>query len=180
MFGPTAEVEMAAYDKMFVSNVRAPLFLVGALAPGLVERRGGSIISLSSMAGGVGSRRRRGLRRDEGVARGDDSRLAGQVQREPRTRQRGCPGASRHADAPGAPRSSHALGGDDADAPRIASRGDRRGHRVPRVRPRALHHRRDDRRRRWTSSGLDRHDAVWAQAHDDPDHVNRHQGAGHV
>jgi NAD(P)-dependent dehydrogenase (short-subunit alcohol dehydrogenase family) len=55
MFGPTAEVEMAAYDKMFVSNVRAPLFLVGALAPGLVERGGGIIIiSLSSMAGGVG------------------------------------------------------------------------------------------------------------------------------
>jgi hypothetical protein len=83
MFGPTAEVEMAAYDKMFASNVRAP---------------------------------------------------------------------------------------------RIASRG----HRVPRVRPRELHHRRDDRRRRRTSSGLDMHDAVWAQAHDDPDHVNHHQGAGHV
>ena len=45
---------MAAYDKMFASNVRAPLFLVGALAPGLVERGRGSIISLSSMAGGVG------------------------------------------------------------------------------------------------------------------------------
>jgi hypothetical protein len=27
---------------------------------------------------------------------------------------------------------------------------------------------------------LDRHDAVWAQAHDDPDHVNHQQGAGHV
>ena len=51
MFGPTAEVEMAAYDKMFASNVRAPFFLVGALAPGLVERSRGSIISLSSMAG---------------------------------------------------------------------------------------------------------------------------------
>jgi hypothetical protein len=125
MFGPTAEVEMAAYDKMFASNVRAPLFLVGALAPGPVERGRGSIISLSSMAGGVG--------------------LA-------------------------------ALVGDDADASRLASRG----HSVPRVRPRELHHRRDDRRRRWMSSGLDRHDAVWAQAHDDPDHVNHHQGAGHV
>jgi NAD(P)-dependent dehydrogenase (short-subunit alcohol dehydrogenase family) len=31
-----------------------------------------------------------------------------------------------------------------------------------------------------TSSGLDRHDAVWARAHDDPDHVNHDQGAGHV
>jgi NAD(P)-dependent dehydrogenase (short-subunit alcohol dehydrogenase family) len=54
MFGPTAEVEMAAFDKMFASNVRAPLFLVAALAPGMVERGRGSIISLSSMAGGVG------------------------------------------------------------------------------------------------------------------------------
>jgi NAD(P)-dependent dehydrogenase (short-subunit alcohol dehydrogenase family) len=54
MFGPTAEVEMAAFDRMFASNVRAPFFLVSALAPGMVDRGRGSIISLSSMAGGVG------------------------------------------------------------------------------------------------------------------------------
>jgi hypothetical protein len=34
MFGPTAEVEMAAYDKMFASNVRAPLFSSGRWLPG--------------------------------------------------------------------------------------------------------------------------------------------------
>src|SRR6202008_2097603 len=39
---------------MFASNVRAPFFLVGALAPGMAARGGGSIVSLSSMAGGVG------------------------------------------------------------------------------------------------------------------------------
>ena len=179
MFRPTAEVEMAAYDKMFASNVRAPLFLVGALAPGLVERGRGSIISLSSVAGGVGLA--------GGAAYG-----ATKASLEAMTRawpaEYSASGVRVSAVAPGpvytptplGRRVHHRAGGDDADAPRIASRGDRRGHRVPRVRPRELHHRRDDRRRRWTSSGLDRHDAVWAQAHDDPDHVNHHQGAGHV
>jgi NAD(P)-dependent dehydrogenase (short-subunit alcohol dehydrogenase family) len=53
-FGPTADFDPALFDKMFASNVRAPFFLVAALAPGMAERRHGSIISLSSMAGGVG------------------------------------------------------------------------------------------------------------------------------
>jgi NAD(P)-dependent dehydrogenase (short-subunit alcohol dehydrogenase family) len=53
-WGPTAEFDIAAFDKMFASNVRAPFILVGALAPGMAERGHGSIVSLSSMAGGVG------------------------------------------------------------------------------------------------------------------------------
>jgi NAD(P)-dependent dehydrogenase (short-subunit alcohol dehydrogenase family) len=53
-FAPTAEVDVAAFDKMFASNVRAPFFLVAALAPGMAARGRGSIVSLSSMAGGVG------------------------------------------------------------------------------------------------------------------------------
>jgi NAD(P)-dependent dehydrogenase (short-subunit alcohol dehydrogenase family) len=53
-FAPTAEFDGDAFDKMFASNVRAPFFLVAALAPGMAERGHGSIISLSSMAGGVG------------------------------------------------------------------------------------------------------------------------------
>jgi NAD(P)-dependent dehydrogenase (short-subunit alcohol dehydrogenase family) len=53
-FGPTAEFDPAVFDKMFASNVRAPFFLVAALAPGMAARRHGSIVSLSSMAGGVG------------------------------------------------------------------------------------------------------------------------------
>jgi NAD(P)-dependent dehydrogenase (short-subunit alcohol dehydrogenase family) len=53
-FGPTAEFDADAFDKMFASNVRAPFFLVGALAPGMAARGRGSIVSLSSMAGGVG------------------------------------------------------------------------------------------------------------------------------
>jgi NAD(P)-dependent dehydrogenase (short-subunit alcohol dehydrogenase family) len=54
LFKPTAEFDLAAFDKMFASNVRAPFFLVAALAPGMAARRHGSIVSLSSMAGGVG------------------------------------------------------------------------------------------------------------------------------
>jgi NAD(P)-dependent dehydrogenase (short-subunit alcohol dehydrogenase family) len=54
LFGPTADFDVAAFDKMFASNVRAPFLLVGALAPGMAARGHGSIVSLSSMAGGVG------------------------------------------------------------------------------------------------------------------------------
>jgi NAD(P)-dependent dehydrogenase (short-subunit alcohol dehydrogenase family) len=53
-FGPTAEFDVAAFDQMFASNVRAPFFLVAAIAPGMAARGRGSIVSLSSMAGGVG------------------------------------------------------------------------------------------------------------------------------
>jgi NAD(P)-dependent dehydrogenase (short-subunit alcohol dehydrogenase family) len=54
VFAPTAEFDVSAFDKMFASNVRAPFLLVGALAPGMAARGHGSIVSLSSMAGGVG------------------------------------------------------------------------------------------------------------------------------
>jgi NAD(P)-dependent dehydrogenase (short-subunit alcohol dehydrogenase family) len=54
LFAPTAEFDVYAFDKMFASNVRAPFLLVGALAPGMAARGHGSIVSLSSMAGGVG------------------------------------------------------------------------------------------------------------------------------
>ena len=53
-FAPTAEFELAAFDTMFASNVRAPFLLVAALAPGMAARGHGSIVNLSSMAGGVG------------------------------------------------------------------------------------------------------------------------------
>jgi NAD(P)-dependent dehydrogenase (short-subunit alcohol dehydrogenase family) len=53
-FAPTAEFDVAAFDEMFASNVRAPFILVAAIAPGMAARGRGSIVSLSSMAGGVG------------------------------------------------------------------------------------------------------------------------------
>jgi NAD(P)-dependent dehydrogenase (short-subunit alcohol dehydrogenase family) len=54
LFGPTAEFDVAAFDKMFASNVRAPFLLVAAFAPGMAARGHGSIVSVSSVAGGVG------------------------------------------------------------------------------------------------------------------------------
>src|SRR2546425_6500450 len=54
LFGPTGEFDVAAFDKMFASNVRAPFFLVAAIAPRMAAPGHGSIVSLSSMAGGVG------------------------------------------------------------------------------------------------------------------------------
>jgi NAD(P)-dependent dehydrogenase (short-subunit alcohol dehydrogenase family) len=54
LFGATAEFDVAAFDNMFASNVRAPFFLVGAIAPGMAARGRGSIVNMSSMAGGVG------------------------------------------------------------------------------------------------------------------------------
>ena len=53
-FAPTAEFDPAVFDKMFASNVRAPFFLVAALAPAMAARGHGSVVNLSSMAGGVG------------------------------------------------------------------------------------------------------------------------------
>jgi NAD(P)-dependent dehydrogenase (short-subunit alcohol dehydrogenase family) len=54
LFGATAEFEVSAFDEMFASNVRAPFFLVAALAPAMAARGNGSIVSLSSAFGGVG------------------------------------------------------------------------------------------------------------------------------
>jgi NAD(P)-dependent dehydrogenase (short-subunit alcohol dehydrogenase family) len=54
LFGATAEFEVAAFDEMFASNVRAPFILVAAFAPEMAARGHGSIVSIGSMAGGVG------------------------------------------------------------------------------------------------------------------------------
>jgi NAD(P)-dependent dehydrogenase (short-subunit alcohol dehydrogenase family) len=53
-FGPTANLDVATFDSLFASNVRATYFLVAALAPAMVERGSGSIVNLGSMAGQIG------------------------------------------------------------------------------------------------------------------------------
>jgi len=53
-FGPTEDTDVATYDRLFDINVRAPYFLVAALAPKMATRGGGSIINVGSMAGQVG------------------------------------------------------------------------------------------------------------------------------
>src|SRR5579862_8186209 len=53
-FGPTAELDVATFDRLFAANVRAAYFLVAALGPKMAARGSGSIISLGSMAGQIG------------------------------------------------------------------------------------------------------------------------------
>ena len=53
-FGPTADLDIATFDALFASDVRAPYFLVAALAPKMAAKGKGSIINVSSMAGQIG------------------------------------------------------------------------------------------------------------------------------
>jgi NAD(P)-dependent dehydrogenase (short-subunit alcohol dehydrogenase family) len=53
-WGPTQGFDLAAFDAMFSSNVRAPFILVGAFAPGMAARGHGAIINIGSMAGTIG------------------------------------------------------------------------------------------------------------------------------
>ncbi|MDX6287147.1 MAG: hypothetical protein QOG53_2632 [Frankiales bacterium] len=53
-FGPTNDLDVATFDAMFASNVRAAYYLVAHLAPLMAKHGSGAIVSLSSMAGTVG------------------------------------------------------------------------------------------------------------------------------
>ncbi len=53
-FGPTADLDIATFDALFASDVRAPYFLVAGLAPKMAAKGKGSIINVSSMAGQIG------------------------------------------------------------------------------------------------------------------------------
>ncbi|HMD26855.1 MAG TPA: SDR family oxidoreductase [Streptosporangiaceae bacterium] len=52
--GPTADLHVATFDRLFAANVRAPYFLVAALAPKMAARGSGSIINIGSQAGQIG------------------------------------------------------------------------------------------------------------------------------
>jgi NAD(P)-dependent dehydrogenase (short-subunit alcohol dehydrogenase family) len=54
LWGPTPELGVEDFDRMFAANVRAPYYLVAAFAPGMAARGCGSIINIGSMAGTVG------------------------------------------------------------------------------------------------------------------------------
>ena len=59
IWAPTEDMDIADFDSMFSSNVRAPFLLVGAFAPAMARRGTGSIINISSMAGRIGCLRPR-------------------------------------------------------------------------------------------------------------------------
>ncbi len=50
----TADMDSQTFDRHFLVNVKAPFFLVGALAPGMVARGGGSIVNVSTMVASFG------------------------------------------------------------------------------------------------------------------------------
>ena len=52
--GPTADTSEEAFDELFQTNVKAPFFLVAALAPKIAARGGGSIINVSTMVASYG------------------------------------------------------------------------------------------------------------------------------
>ena len=51
-FGPSSELDVAGYDRLFDGNVRSAYLLTSALAPAMPD--GASIVNVSSMAGAVG------------------------------------------------------------------------------------------------------------------------------
>jgi NAD(P)-dependent dehydrogenase (short-subunit alcohol dehydrogenase family) len=53
-FGPTPDLDVATYDRLFDANVRSAYFLVAAFAPRMAASGGGSIVNIGSMAGAVG------------------------------------------------------------------------------------------------------------------------------
>jgi NAD(P)-dependent dehydrogenase (short-subunit alcohol dehydrogenase family) len=52
--GPTADTTEEELDELFKINVKAPFFLVAALAPKIAARGGGSIINVSTMVASYG------------------------------------------------------------------------------------------------------------------------------
>src|SRR5258706_5026947 len=48
-FGPTADLDLATFDALFVSDVPAPYFLVAPVAPKMAANGTGSLSNISSM-----------------------------------------------------------------------------------------------------------------------------------
>jgi NAD(P)-dependent dehydrogenase (short-subunit alcohol dehydrogenase family) len=53
-FGPTEGFDEPTFDQIFAVNVKAPFYLVGALAPGMAARGRGAIVNVTTMAADFG------------------------------------------------------------------------------------------------------------------------------
>jgi NAD(P)-dependent dehydrogenase (short-subunit alcohol dehydrogenase family) len=54
-FGPTASIDEATVDTVYALNVKAPWFLVAALAPAMAERGSGAIVNVTTMVAEFGA-----------------------------------------------------------------------------------------------------------------------------
>lgn len=122
-FGPTGDLDVATFDRLFAANVRAPYFLVAALAPKMAVRGSGCIINVASMAGQIG--RVQSLR-------GPGQRHRCRAGADPRRRARTHRGPRCH----------------DPALPCRPAQRDRRDPCLPRLPEGQLRHRRGHRRRR--------------------------------
>ena len=64
---PLGELTVEMIDQQLAVNVRAPLLLIAALAPGMQKRGGGSIVNLTSVSGLVGTPQRAGYAASKGA-----------------------------------------------------------------------------------------------------------------
>ncbi len=64
---PIADHDAELIDRMYAVNVRAPLLLIRALVPAMIQRGGGSIVSLSSVSGVLGTPMRSGYGATKGA-----------------------------------------------------------------------------------------------------------------
>lgn len=56
VYGPMAELDDKAMEKIFTTNVQGPSWLINLVAPQMAENGGGAIVMLSSIAGLLGSK----------------------------------------------------------------------------------------------------------------------------
>lgn len=54
-FGPTSTTTPEGFDEVYDTNVKAPYFLVAALAPGMAERGTGAIVNVTTMVAEFGA-----------------------------------------------------------------------------------------------------------------------------
>ena len=109
---PTADTDEAAFDGLFQINVKAPFFLVAALAPKIAARGGGSIINVSTMVASYGQ---------PGMAAYGASRAAIELLTKAWAAEYGPQNIRVNAVAPG-PTSDPGRGADDGDGPRSSPR----------------------------------------------------------
>jgi NAD(P)-dependent dehydrogenase (short-subunit alcohol dehydrogenase family) len=104
-FGPTAGTTPDAFHQMYATNVRAPFFLTGALAPAMATRGWGRIVNVTTMVAYLGM---------AGAALYGSSKAALQLLTQTWAAEYGASGVTSNAVAPGPVRTPGTAGMGDA------------------------------------------------------------------